>query len=566
MCNPFAKRITEREKNKLTDSSPQAMMENIEPSTSNTDPDNSNTNTIADRDLSSLSSMPMVSAPSSENSSLAGRLNSNEVDPKITADLQELEDENVASLREYDVLMGRGSGPNRHAGNIHFRAIVGEVFDNFLEKHDISVDDGSGGSEMARIDPSTKNRLAQAVLDKITISKKGRFLQNLSSKELFDAKKDGSISKLVKARASSIDAASMSDEEDQDGEERTVNSIDYYKIVSEKQVLAKIKQTFRFLRDQNEASYKAEKQRQRARRVARGNRPMKETGLPGSVGNGILMGSSPFVAYSLLNNPHQFGLGSNHLVQQIGLANKAKNSHIENNQRGAKSVNSFWARNIAPVASSSMNMNNLKNASTLDASSANMDMVSLLQPNRLLPISSSNQPAALFQGTSVLLSGAMAGNTQGLENANTMLDQASNVADQNMTKRLLEELTLSRLVHLQKQRDDTISAYLSLGLDANGAAANNGLDASITAATGNMTSTVDSQNLQRLLNNMNGSPTTNIPQVSLSNVAATNMAAAGFGMNGYSNGNTSQSLSLLLQLQNNNNANENHSRRAFNSF
>lgn len=551
--------MTERKKIRSTDSRPQAIMESIEPSTSNTDPDNSNTNIIEDRDLSSLSTIPMVSVVSSENSSLAGRLNSNEVNPNSTPALQELEEENVASIREYDVLMGRGSGPNRHAGNVHFRAIVGEVFDQFLEKQDTCVEGGSGGSELARIDPTTKNRLAQAVLDKITISKKGRFLQKLSKKELFDANKDGSISKLVKARGSSLD------EEEQDGDERTVNSVDYYKIVSEKQVLAKIKQTFRFLRDQNEASSRAEKQRQRVRRVARGNSPVIETDLTGSVGSRVLMGSSPFAAYSLLNNPRYFGLNSNHLVHQMGLANNTRISHAENNQRGgAKSANSLWARNVPPVSSSSLNMNSLKNANTLDASSANMDLASLLQPNRLLPISSSNQTSALFQGTSSLLSGAMVGNTQGLENTNTILNQANNVADQNMAKRILEEITLSRLAHLQKQRDDTISAYISLGLDANGAAANN--DASIAAATGNMTSAVDSQNLQRLLNNMNGSVATNSPQVSLSNIAATNMAAAGFGMNGCNNGNPSQSLSLLLQLQNSSNANKNHSLRAFNSF
>lgn len=111
----------------------------------------------------------------------------------------------VETIREYDVLMGRGSGPNRHSGNIHFRAIVSDVFDEFLSKHGSDrTMVGEGGSDMMRIDPSTKNRLAQAVLDKITIKKKGRFLQKLNKKELADAIKKGEDSDLIRARSYSL--------------------------------------------------------------------------------------------------------------------------------------------------------------------------------------------------------------------------------------------------------------------------------------------------------------------------------------------------------------------------
>jgi len=512
-------------------------------------------------------------------------------------------EETVGHLREYDVLMGRGSGPNRHVGNIHFRAIVREVFDDFLDNH---AGDGSGlnnRTEMLRIDPSTKNRLAQAVLDKITLEKKGRFLQKLTKKEILEATKKGTSSDLIRARANSMDAAAMAAEaaaaatgssadsgydDDSNSLDSVVNAVVYYKIIPEKQILAKIKQTFRFLRDQNEASYAAEKHRQRVKRMAcRGN--SRESSLPNSSSNAlgnlntsVLSGNSSLAAYALLSqNPHLGAvMNSNQLAQQLNFGSSGGSgpNSLNNSVNGLQNGNHVWTgrnRMGAAAASSLTSLNSLKNC-TLNAS-GNMDLASrilcdLPQTNRIMAGSNSVRgSSSIFSGSpSQHLSVAMANSAQGLNNGTGgLLNKANSAPDQMSTKRVLEELTLSRLVHLQKQREETINAYLSLEREA-AAPSSTGMGG-INASAGNRISPFD-----RLLDNMNGNGSNTPATVNASvpqSVSSLNMGAIG-GINSNSNsvgGKASDSLTLLLQLQNNGfptnlNINHQHSLRAFGSL
>ncbi len=348
----------------------------------------------------------------------------------------------VETIREYDVLMGRGSGPNRHSGNVHFRAIVGEVFDEFLSKHgaDRSMM-GEAGSDMMRIDPSTKNRLAQTVLDRITIKKNGRFLQKLNKKELADAFKKGEDGKLIRARSYSLMDAAMAtalarkakngtlEDTGDEKQEINANAVVFYKIIPEKQILAKIKQTFRFLRDQNEAST-VEKHRQIRKRAARGTMPAQAT-----------------VGVTGLQSQHPGGLAGARLPMPNANAFALMNCFGMNGVNGLN-ANTPNLSNMIPGPTPLSN-NGIKTLNDVNPQGASMDLASRLlcdlpQANRIISTSNGQSQQPLYQG-SVLTAAAnqLNGNTDA------------------STKRLLEQLTISRLANLQKQRDDTITAYLT---------------------------------------------------------------------------------------------------------
>lgn len=516
-----------------------------------------------------LSSMAVATIPTASDASAAGST----VGPGDKSAKKNSTEQVVDKIREYDVLMGRGSGPNRHSGNIHFRAIVGEVFDDFLSKHGSDrTMIGDSGSDMLRIDPSTKNRLAQAVLDKITIEKKGRFLQKLNKKELSEAIKKGDDKHLIKARAFSLMDAAMANtvtpesvaekEEGDDKDESQAlekcggfnpNAVVYYRIIPEKQILAKIKQTFRFLRDQNEAS-NAEKHRQRARRVAAasmGGVPRDQFSaaalggvggmqLPGGLAGGLA--SSNSMAYALMQRMGVDGLNinPNPLPDQLNYANS----------RGLNNI-------IAPAPS--ITMSAIKNLNQSNPPVGAMDLASRLlidlpQPKRIISTSEQAPPPSLLQGSALA---AAVSQLDGSNNAGKVVPPMD-----NSTKRLLEELTLSRLANLQKQREDTISAFLAMERSSSGGAPSS---AGIGNAASQMNgatlspSALPAQQLQRLLSLNSASP------APLAMAPASNLQSSS----------ASEPLSLLLQLNNGSNgamngntmgrAPGNHSLRAFNS-
>ena len=540
-------------------------------------------------------------SPSSRNFSPAtvSDNNSNKMEDKNSLQMTTTSDNEqpMDSIREYDVLMGRGSGPNRHSGNIHFRAIVGEVFDEFLSKHGSSrtmICDN--GTDMLRIDPSTKNRLAQAVLDKITLEKKGRFLQKLNKRELLDAVEKGEDSTLIKARAVTIIDSIMSSASttgmNADGKGDSSNpkigggAVVYYKVIPEKQILAKIKQTFRFLRDQNEQS-NAEKHRQRARQFAavaagRGAAPREQKSLSvaslGSIGNLPIRGGLVNAAtYALMerigagiNNPlNALNVNPTPLPDQLNFANNANanvNSSVNTNNNGSLWTGTRSLNNIMASPTKPMTISAIKNINTTNPPAGAMDLSAvasrllcdLPQQKRILPTSEAPTASSLLQ------SSALAAAASRLENSSKGNNMAS--AIDNPAKRLLEELTLSRLANLQKQRDDTINAYLAMERSSSG---NRG-----SPVIGNAVSQVDgvgvapssapSQQLHRLFN-LNTSNPSPLPLTTSGNAAA---------LGGLKNS-TSEPLSLLLQLsyknRNLNSSNLNippasHPIRAFSSF
>jgi len=452
-------------------------------------------------------------------------------------------------IRDYDVLMGRGSGPNRHSGNIHFRAIVGEVFDDFLRKNAATPNVMRARSGMLRIDPATKNRLAQTVLDKISVEKNGRFLQKLNKKELMDAIEKGQETKLIKARANSImDATLTTPILDSHGgipgdtSMTPVNAVVFYKLIPEKQILAKIKQTFRFLRDQNEAS-KTDKHRQRARQaaaVAASLNTMNKTKSPTDSFN------------SVCNLPNQGGLSKNSTIAATMALMGMNNTQLPDALKGGNSVNPSllagtpWAAtrnpsNIAGIPPSSlMSMNALKNSpGSMDYSQmASRLLCDLPQPQRILSANDNpgTPPSSLLQGSSLV-----AAVSQQLEK-NPNLGATMDVN----TKRLIEELTLSRLANLQRQREDTINTYLAMERSSN----------LPSSSPNNVTSAMQ---IQHLLNstaasNMHyqasGTASEQIQRI-LNTTAAPNMPNQ-YRTSGVLPISSSEPLSLLRRMSNNN--------------
>ncbi len=512
--------------------------------------DNDNLNSISNNEEAPSVDLPLMAVTTMTTAS-DGFAAGSTVGPGEKSAKKNSKEQAVDKIREYDVLMGRGSGPNRHSGNIHFRAIVGETFDEFLSKHGSDrTMIGDSGSDMLRIDPSTKNRLAQAVLDKITIEKNGRFLQKLNKKELSEAIKKGEDRHLIKARAFSLmDAAmantvtpeSIAEKAEGDNKDESPalekcggfnpNAVVYYRIIPEKQILAKIKQTFRFLRDQNEAS-NAENHRQRARRVAAasmGGVPRDQFSaaalggvcgmqLPRGLAGGLANSNS--MAYALMQRMGVDGLNINPspLPDQLNYANP----------RGLNNI-------IAPTPSITMsaikNLHHCQSNPSVGAMDlASRFLIDLPQPKRIISTSEPASAPSFLQGSALA---AAVSQLDGSNNAGKVVPSMD-----NSTKRLLEELTLSRLANLQKQREDTISAFLSMDRSTSGGApASAGNAASQMNCATLSASALPAQQLQRLLSLNSASP------APLSMAPAPN--AAVFGSLPSS---ASQPLSLLLQL------------------
>jgi hypothetical protein len=143
------------------------------------------------------------------------------------------------SLRANDVLFGRGSGPNQYEGNRRFRSVVWETFQDYLQGEQArhfrqgKMLDSSFPTSLSA---GTKSRLCRIVREKIT-RMHGRFLQKVTSAEA-----------MPHAYYNLICVTQSGECENEDGKGPCRDT--YYKIVDERQVLDKIKQTLRFLLDQ----------------------------------------------------------------------------------------------------------------------------------------------------------------------------------------------------------------------------------------------------------------------------------------------------------------------------
>jgi len=356
------------------------------------------------------------------------------------------------------------------------------------------------------------------------------------------------------------------------------NAVVYYKIIPEKQILAKIKQTFRFLRDQNEAS-NAEKQRQRIRRVTAA--AAASCGLPrdqlslsvnslGGIGGmqipgGLSNTSTMAVTYALMermganagmNYPlNALNVNPSPLPDRLNFTNNAnanRSSNVNTSSNGNLWAATRGLNNIMGPPATSMTMNAIKSMNHANnpggaigySTVASRLLCDLPQPKRILSNSDATASPSLLQGSSL-----------------SIINKIPSSLD-NSAKRFLEELTLSRLANLQQQREDTINAYLAMDRTSGGAqgSAAIGNTASQIDGLGVSASTIPSQQLQRLLN---------------LNAAAPNplhMAPAGnTNTLGSLGSTTSEPLSLLLQLNNNKMGRSsissgNHPLHAFNSF
>lgn len=152
-----------------------------------------------------------------------------------------------SGLRATDVLMGRGSGPSQNEGNRRFRAVVWETYQEYEQQEMAAKQQDSGGDGAKSNAPiwmnaGTKGRLCRIVKAKID-RMKGRFLQKVTSADAGGMDDDSLVCatephlKETKTAESGEAAA-------------TVTKKTFYKIVDDRLVLDKIKQTFRFLLDQ----------------------------------------------------------------------------------------------------------------------------------------------------------------------------------------------------------------------------------------------------------------------------------------------------------------------------
>lgn len=192
---------------------------------------------------------------------------------------------------------------------------------------------------------------------------------------------------------------------------------------------------------------------------------------------------------------------------------------------------------IAP--SPAMAMNAIKNLNQANTQVGAIDLASRLlcdlpQPKRIISTSEPTSAPSLLQGSS------LAAAVSQFDGSNAAGKAAPSI--NNPTKRLLEELTLSRLANLQKQREDTISAFLAMERSTSGGApASAGIgnpQSQIKGAT--IAPPLPAQQLQRLLSLNSASPASLAP--------SPNPAGLGALQNS-----TSEPLSLLLQLNNSNN-------------
>jgi hypothetical protein len=141
----------------------------------------------------------------------------------------------LTELGDLDVLLGRGSGPCRHSGNIRFRAIVLEVYHDYMEEQKAKAMSFSGSVEaQTSLDRGSRSRLSKKIREK-TVQAGCRFLQKVAvPPRSGTAYGDESItSELIAVR-------------DKNNEGR----VSYYQPVKEKFIREKIKQALRFVVDQ----------------------------------------------------------------------------------------------------------------------------------------------------------------------------------------------------------------------------------------------------------------------------------------------------------------------------
>jgi hypothetical protein len=143
--------------------------------------------------------------------------------------------------RANDVLFGRGSGPSKHEGNRRFRGVVWETFQGYLQiERARHCSRGEMGNDVLppSLSAATKSRLCQIIREKIA-KMDGRFLQKVTSASVAATPDSDENMTCVTHNERGIKEV---------GNRHNLKT--YYRIVDERQVLSKIKQTLRFLLEQ----------------------------------------------------------------------------------------------------------------------------------------------------------------------------------------------------------------------------------------------------------------------------------------------------------------------------
>jgi hypothetical protein len=182
-----------------------------------------------------------------------------------------IQDTERQSLREFDILTGRGSGPNQSQGNTRFRQVVWETYQEHLSSMGVSTATASAGQELSRgshfqhhqfMDSVVKNKLATKILAKIQ-ALNGRFLRRISPEDFRNlpeheralvirvpetvptpSKREKSVSSESTTEVSSdVAAATVAPPQ-----KRTT----FYVQLSTKETMEKIKQSLRFQVDRSE--------------------------------------------------------------------------------------------------------------------------------------------------------------------------------------------------------------------------------------------------------------------------------------------------------------------------
>jgi hypothetical protein len=133
-----------------------------------------------------------------------------------------------------DVLLGRGSGANRWGGNIRFRALVLQIFKEYMAASCLVKEDQY--MSFSSLDPFVKKQIAEQVLTSIQ-EINGRFLYKLRKEEYYKHTK-------------TFESAIVHEGVETEG---SATATYVYVEATPQKAMEKIKQTLRFLTDQKHA-------------------------------------------------------------------------------------------------------------------------------------------------------------------------------------------------------------------------------------------------------------------------------------------------------------------------
>jgi hypothetical protein len=181
----------------------------------------------------------------------------------------DIDKQRLGGLRKYDVLTGRGSGPNQSQGNTLFRQMVWETYQEYLQSLErkgniLSPQHGfhsraDRDSNIFRrpLDGNAKNLLARQILAKVQ-EHNGRFLRRICPEDfrnLSEEEQSRVVRVPVEPHLAKAPSKMGSSSEDDEGPASTSARVNLYIELSSKETLEKIKQSLRFQVDRCEQQH-----------------------------------------------------------------------------------------------------------------------------------------------------------------------------------------------------------------------------------------------------------------------------------------------------------------------